>query len=246
MKKKGKDVWLNIGSEELNYHERQYIEPYRSTVSFIEFLKKTKSFNTNSRFRVLDVGTGAGANIFWLSKEFPLCEFVGIDISPDLIALAKKKQRNVKNTEFHCLNLKESEVLGKFDCILSFQLLSWLSPKEADRCLKEKFSQAKTAVAMTSLFCEDDLDYEVKIEDRYNKRVVFYNIYSIPRIREVAKKFGFYLTDFERFELDIDIPKRKEGLGTYTLPLKNGKRLQFSGCMNLPWYFLLFKKDGGV
>lgn len=244
--KKGKDVWLNLGRDELRYHERQYTEPYRSTVSFIEFLKKKATFTNNSRFSVLDVGTGGGANLFWLSKEFPLCEFAGIDISPDLIAFAEKKQRDIPNTEFHCLDLRESEKLGKFDFIISFQLLSWLSPKEADRCLTEKFSQAKMAVAMTSLFCEEDLDYEVKIKDHYNKRTVFYNIYSIPRIREFAKKFGFSLTHFERFELDIDIPKHKEGLGTYTLLLKNGKRLQFSGCMNLPWYFILFKRDGGI
>jgi SAM-dependent methyltransferase len=240
--KKGKQVWLNISKNEFEYHKRQYIEPYRSTIFFIDFLKRNASFNIDSKFSVLDIGTGGGANLFWLSKEFPLCEFTGIDISSELITFAEEQQKVISNTKFYHLDFNDVNTIGEFDFVISLQLLSWINVREANKCLKLQFSKAKKGIAMSSLFCEDDLTYEVKIKDYYNNRIVNYNIYSIPRLKELAKKSDFLLTHFERFDIDQDLPKPKKGLGTYTLRLQTGNRLQFSGCMNLPWHFLLFKK----
>jgi predicted RNA methylase len=48
------------------YHLKQYEKMYRSTASMIEFLK----FRIPERdLLMLDVGCGAGANIFWLRKS---------------------------------------------------------------------------------------------------------------------------------------------------------------------------------
>jgi ubiquinone/menaquinone biosynthesis C-methylase UbiE len=60
------------------YHKRQYEQPYRSTVSLINFIMK--HITSNKIYRCLDVGCGAGANIFHISKKIPFFRFEGLDI----------------------------------------------------------------------------------------------------------------------------------------------------------------------
>ncbi len=43
------------------------------------------------------------------------------------------------------------------------------------------------------------------------------------------------------FDIDIKKPE-KAGLGTYTERLENGKRIQISGGLMLPWYFIVAYK----
>lgn len=57
--------WLE--KRHLAYHQRQLAEPYRSTVHLQHFLTEILS-GTDNLYRCLDVGCGAGANIFHLGK----------------------------------------------------------------------------------------------------------------------------------------------------------------------------------
>lgn len=242
----GNEVWLDIGEEELRYHRRQYREPYRSTVAFIDFLKRAAGLDGEAARTILDVGTGAGANVFWMAKAFPKCAFTGIDLSPELVGIADELNRGDENRRFLAMDYHDIPSLPKFDHVLSFQFLSWIDMAEADRCLALQFRQAERGVGATSLFCDHGLDYEIKVHDRFCDRLVHYNIYSIDRLRELADGHGFSLKRCERFDIDIDLPATEKGLGSYTLPLADGKRLQCSGSMNMPWHFLYFEKKAGV
>lgn len=240
--KNGKEVWSKLSDAEFFYHKKQYEIPYRSTVFSIEFLKKCAGFREDSKLTVLDLGTGGGANLYWLSRHFPSCKFYGIDSNADLISLAEENNRSSPNVKFICGDFEHAKTLGKYDYVVSFQVLSWLSFKDAYKLLKLKFTLANKGVFATSLFCEDNLEYEVKVMDYHIDKMVFYNIYSLQRFRELSQQEGFELKHCQKFDLDIDLPK-VEGKGTYTLKTETGQRLQFSGCMYLPWYFLLFQRS---
>jgi SAM-dependent methyltransferase len=241
----GKEAWLRLTEKDLNYHSRQYEEPYRSTVFAIRHLKEHAGFSADSSYRVLDVGCGGGANLHWLAREFPKCDFVGIDVSADLIRLAGEKNRDVKNVKFLDMDFREARTLGKFDFVLSFQVLSWLSVKEAFDLMEAKFSLAERGVFLTSLFCRQNLDYEIRVKDHYQGKEHFYNIYALDGMRERAARRGFGLSGLQEFDIDVDLPgEGVEGIGTYTVRSAEGRRLQFSGCLHLPWHFLLFMKEG--
>ena len=52
--------------------------------------------------------------------------------------------------------------------------------------------------------------------------------------------------EMDKFEIDIDLPKpKKPKFGTYTIRTENGKRIQVSGYILMPWYNILIKMEQG-
>lgn len=103
-------------------------------------------------------------------------------------------------------------------------------------------------IAFSTLGFEGLIDYNVKLFD-YTKDAdgecseVFYNIYSLPKMKEYFSGLGYTRFDYMEFEMDIDLPqKNKMGRGTYTVKTEQGKRLQISGGMMMPWYFVFVEK----
>ena len=47
---------------------------------------------------------------------------------------------------------------------------------------------------------------------------------------------------YKRFDIDIDLKHSNSDLGTYTQKLANNKRLQFTGPLWEPWYFIYAEK----
>lgn len=55
---------------------------------------------------------------------------------------------------------------------------------------------------------------------------------------------GYYNFYYEQFEIDIDIPKpQHKDIGTYTIRTEEGKRLQISAALMLPWYFVYAERQ---
>lgn len=72
----------------------------------------------------------------------------------------------------------------------------------------------------------------------------YYNIYSLQRTHRRLEELGFAQARWEKFELDIDLPRPANGsMGTYTKTTKEGERLQISGPLLMPWYFVYAKKE---
>lgn len=240
--KSGQDVWHKLSAKEIDYHISQYEEPYRSTVHAIEFLKKSADISEDSKLKVLDLGTGAGANLYWLAKAFPSCHFIGIDINEELIELGKENTKAQNNIELICGDFELTKSLPGIDYILSFQVLSWLPFEGAMNFLDLNFSAAKRGVFLTSLFCEANIDYDIRVHDHSSNVQSQYNVYALQTVKAVGEKNGFGLKHFEDFNIDIDLNRPTDGRGTYTLKMYDDRRLQFSGCMHMPWYFILFHR----
>lgn len=103
-------------------------------------------------------------------------------------------------------------------------------------------------IAFSTLGFEGLIDYEIRLHD-YTKNKdgeyaeVFYNIYSLPKMKEYFEKLGYSKFDYKEFDMDIDLPRtNKMGRGTYTIKTEQGKRLQISGGMMMPWYFVFIEK----
>ena len=91
---------------DLNYHINQYRNPYETTKQITSFLNK----KINLKFKnFLDLGSGAGANLFYLKKKFKIADSFGVDNQPTLIKLAKKmmKNKNIKNIRFYLGNIEK-------------------------------------------------------------------------------------------------------------------------------------------
>lgn len=74
----------------LKCDKRALIPRHETEELVTRVLKFAKSRNFNTPPFVVDVGTGSGCIILSLAKEMPTGAFLGIDISPDAISLAKE------------------------------------------------------------------------------------------------------------------------------------------------------------
>ena len=64
-----------------------------------------------------------------------------------------------------------------------------------------------------------------------------YNIYSIKEIDRIVSKYGYNISKYEKFNIDVDIPKPSctDSMGTYTKTFEGEKhRVQLSGPLLMP------------
>jgi hypothetical protein len=137
-------------------------------------------------------------------------------------------------------------MVGKYDGVISMQTFNILP--EYKGIAKVMCSLQPSWIAFSTLGFEGLIDYNIKLYD-YTKEKdgdyseVFYNIYSLPKMQEYFENLGYSKFEFREFEMDIDLPQtNKIGRGTYTIKTEKGKRLQKSGAMLMPWYFVFVSK----
>src|SRR5688500_16678700 len=171
---------------ELEYHERQFREPYRSTVAFCNWLETSGFLVRESKIRILDLGSGAGANVHYMSQRYPESSFVGVDINPELVEHGNSffESSGIRNCRLEVGDLYnlDPEHLSGFDGVVSLQTLSWLpnfsAPIEAIAKLQPKW------IALTSLFYDGPVSCTIEVS-QYDEELQrnwsgFYNVYSIP------------------------------------------------------------------
>src|SRR3989338_8826 len=244
--------WLNVTKNgKMDYHEKQYDQHYRSTMSFCDWLESLKILDASRKLRILDLGAGQGANIFYMAKRFPNSEFVGVDINLSLVKWGNESfaARGVKNCHLlpgDLYALEESH-REKYNGIVSYQTLSWLP--EYQTPLEKMMQLNPEWIALTSLFYEGSVTCTIQVQDNTRPvgekpyRQCYYNVYSLPLVEKLFADHGYTL-QFIPFEIDVDLPKPPgKGLGTYTEKLANGKRIQISGPLLMSWYFILAKRS---
>ena len=200
--------------------------------------------------RILDIGSGSGANIYYMVKRYSNSTFLGVDINPDLVMRGNQffQDNGIENCRLVQGDIYKLDEAYRsvFDGIVSFQTLSWLpefkEPITAMSKLRAKW------MALTSLFYDGPLSCTIDVQD-YDATLQpckesFYNIYSLPVVKAFLSEQGYAKFQFTPFEIDIDLPKPDtKGRGTYTEKLQNGCRLQCSGPLLMPWYFIAIEEQ---
>jgi SAM-dependent methyltransferase len=230
--------------ESMEYHLRQWRQTKESTKEFISFLDGKVMPNKD----YLDLGCGAGAATFALSQRFRDSKWTGIDIDPRLTTIAKvlSAEAHASKLDFFVGDLQQYQTTNIFDGVVSLQTLSWLDDfRDAFRNVLGKIQP--NWFAISSLFFEGNISSYTKILEHKTDRVLSYNTYSIPLVKDEAAQYNYSLTKCEPFEIDIDLPKpvNLDSMATYTLRLADDEeksRLQISGPILMNWYMLLFEK----
>lgn len=181
-----KDKELSTGYDP-NYHDRQFAEPYQSTVSFCDWLTSLGAMEAETG-RICDLGCGKGANLYYLSKRFPNCQFVGLDIDEDLIRdgsdlLSKSSVLNCRLSVGDLHRAGSYFTRGEFDGLISLQTLSWLPGYE--KALDAMVSLLPKWIALTSLFYDGPVEAKTVItqfdhaQSEDVKNAFFYNTWFV-------------------------------------------------------------------
>lgn len=193
------------------------------------------------KFQILDACCGIGHLDYFLSSVSPNSTFFGIDQTSFLIDEAKKLCKNKENVSFEVDDIYNlpNKYPKSFDVTINWKTLSWLP--YYDECMKSLFAVTKKHIFISSLFYDGDIDFEIKVREYKKEKAKegfnqFYNIYSYPKFEKFLYDLGAKSVKSYDFNIDIDIPKPTiDDMGTYTLTLDGGQRIQVSGPILMLW-----------
>jgi SAM-dependent methyltransferase len=185
--------------------------------------------------RVLDVGCATGALVGYLRERFPAMDFCGIDISPDLIKVAREKVPGATFSVMSALDLPDAQ-LAPFDVVLCVGVLGVFGDEQARRCVEGILASTKAGgvAYILSNFNSDDVDvlvsYRTRGGDTMGSWNGGWNIYSKFTVQEWCKARARTIR-FIDFEMPFPIEKRDNPVRTWTfqadgrLRLTNGLKL---------------------
>lgn len=186
------------------------------------------------------MGCGAGSLCYWLKNKINNLNYTGIDICEETLIIASL---NNKDSKFIKMRFQDcNDILNNI--VISNQTLLIISPELADDFIIKHFVLSNKYVIIFSLFTDSHLEIHTKINDPYNNEIVYYNIYPISKINQIAKNYGFKLLINEPFKIKkkLDKPERS-GRGTYTIETINNELLQFSDVLHMPWKIIIYEKN---
>jgi len=237
--------WDATAFQDIDYHRRQFAEPYRSTVAFGKFVQSIVSCPEGE---ALDVACGAGANILHLSRILKNYYWNGIDIAGNVLFPYSNpifKEHEIKVNLVVGNYYRLAEIFHrKFDLVFSIQTL--LTIPAYEQAVDQLLAVTGKWLFVTGLFTDFNIDAKIEVMD-YSWSVgtqgpYYYNVYGLDRFRGYCEARGCKEFITQDFEIDIDLkPPESRGFGTYTQTLSNGRRLQFTGPLLMPWKFIAIR-----
>ena len=193
------------------------------------------------RLTILDAGCGVGHLTHLLHSLSPSSSFIAIDQADFLIKEAKKLYGAKPNCQFVRGDIEDyaKDHKKSVDISISRAVLSWVPYYE--NFLRALFRLTREHIFLTSLFYEGDIDFITQVREfrsNVGKRdfTEYRNVYSLPRFERFARKLGGKAVTVNDFDIGIDLSKGPvDRLGTYTVRLEGGKRLQISGAVLMNW-----------
>jgi len=233
---------LELTAERIAWHRGQFQQPKRSTVKLREFVRSVMT-DGDPATEVLDVATGAGANMQHLAELFPEARWTGTDLEAELVEVGRQHLDPARFTliEGDLFDLEQTLGRKRFDVCFSIQVLSVV--EDYERPVEQMLAVTKRWLFIFSLFSDTDLDAFTRLVGRRpgpsSHLNVPYNVYSLPRFCEFARGRGARRVIAEPFAIDVDLPRPDhKGIGTWTRTTADGERLQFSGPLLMPWWFV--------
>jgi ubiquinone/menaquinone biosynthesis C-methylase UbiE len=242
------DTWKAVATHDVDYHRRQFVQPYRSTMHLARFIRERAPELGGT---ALDVGCGAGANMYHLARELPGYSWTGVDIAGDVLFQIGREHIQAAGSPVEFLQGDFLDLVAvvaprTFDLVVSIQTLLILPTIDYEKALDQLLRVTKGWLFITGLFTEHDVDVSIVARDytwpERVREIYHYNVYALSRVRAFCEERGAREFIAKDFEIDVDLANpSSKGLGAYTRSLSTGQRLQFSGPIFQPWKFLAMR-----
>jgi ubiquinone/menaquinone biosynthesis C-methylase UbiE len=224
------------------WHTDQYTGPNRSTVHLRKFVERVLA-GTELPSEVLEAGCGGGAKMLHLADLFPGAHWTGVDANEEALAIGRERldPERFELVRGDLMELERDFGAKQFD--VSFSLMTLLNLEDYERAIEQMLTVTRERVFILSLFTESEIDAFIRLRCRMagpnEETAAFYNVYSLARFEQFCRGLGAREVFAEPFEIDLDIPRPTHGgMGTWTERMAGGRRLQFSGPLAMPWWFV--------
>jgi len=227
------------------WHTDQYAGPNRSTVHLRDFVTRILDGEPPPA-EVLEAGCGGGAKMLHLAELFPAAQWTGMDSQEDALEIGCERLDPARFALVRgdLMDLEGTFGPKRFD--VSFSLMTLMNLDDYERAVAQMLAVTSRWVFILSLFAETDVDAFIRLAGRRvgaNEGLsVLYNVYSLSRFEEYCRRLGVAEIHAEPFAIDVDIPRPTHGgMGTWTERTADGRRLQFSGPVAMPWWFVALR-----
>lgn len=227
------------------WHTEQYAGPNRSTAHMREFVTRVLD-GERPPAEVLEAGCGGGAKMLHLAALFPAARWTGVDLYERALEIGRKHLDPERFTLVRGDLMDLEGVFGPKRFDVSFSLMTLMNLEDYEHAVAQMLAVTRRWVFILSLFAETDIDAFVHLAGRrtgaYEGLSEYYNVYSLPRFEEYCRGLGVAEIHAEPFAIDVDIPRPTHGgMGTWTERTADGRRLQFSGPVAMPWWFVALR-----
>jgi len=185
-------------SEKLHYNNFAEHKTLRDTYLPSKFCRRDiirNAFNKNflkKKFVILDIGCGIGANALYLKDKYS--KYIGVDISSEMIKVAKQFCKNLKNVEFHISNIKDFNIPKdlKIDLVLMDGALHHMTEiSKIFRILKRKIDKGTIFIARepqnSNKLFQVARKVRMKIDKSYSSNQIFF---SESQLEDILNESG--------------------------------------------------------
>jgi SAM-dependent methyltransferase len=141
--------------------------------------------------RVLELGAGRGDNLVPMALSLPNASFVGVDLSPRQVEMAREFAQiiGVSNVRFEALSISDiDDSIGEFDYILCHGVYSWVPPDVQEAILRvSSRNLAPQGVAYVSYNCQPGWYVRGMVRDM----ILFHDDASLPPRDRVNRARSF-------------------------------------------------------
>lgn len=236
------------GSESWLGEVVQLEKPYYSTIAIEQFLCDRNAWRPGTK--VLDIGTGVGANLLYFRERWPTIDFVGMDYNVEKI---EQGRRVINDRKIAGVSLEVGDIWklppqlsGTFDGVILIHTLCVF--RRIEPALKSVIDLRPRWIAINSLFYPGPVEVMIAFREMDKPWLDDnpdgdFNIFSLPKVTDFLGAHGYRVTS-EPFYPPEPIPRRGDnGRGTFTMATELSPRTQFSGPVHLPWYFLYADRE---
>jgi len=170
-------------------------------------------FDPTREMRILEVGSGGGRWGFWLSDR--VGEYVGIDISPDMVRIAERERvrRGLSNLRFECSTFPEFYDNGCFDLIYFSGVLQCMDDDAVRQCIAKVGTMLRVDGGDAVIISRDSVSENGRFEKFGDYPAIFR---TADEYRQLFESYGYRL-DYSALSY---LPRRFTGLTArlYRLP----------------------------
>ena len=216
-------MWHNNKQIDIYRYERPL---KRHELRMLELLGREASFPDES---ILDVGCATGAFTRALAARYSQSRILGIDVNSELIELARKRSP-FRQVEFQVDDAVDHQPARPYDVIIASGVLGLFEEFETPISRWMSWLNPNGRLYIFGNFNSRDIDTIVRFRNNFvgggwESGLTTYSVHTVSRFLD----FQNWEYEFNRFELDIDLPKHKDPIRTFSVRLADGSKTLLTG-----------------
>lgn len=190
-----------------DHSAKQLADKFDSLGARIADIEETFALVEKENPKVLEIGCGNGRDAAEILKRTN--DYIGVDISEELIKLARQK---VPQAKFEVADITDFSLPERVDIVFAFASLIHLNKEDFAMVLDKIFNSLNPGGAVRISLKHSDVYKEVTKEDEFGVRTYYH--YSQGDMAKLAKNFAFIKNELNDLRgqkwLEILLQKRSE------------------------------------